>query len=61
MDSLRLHFDINATDRDQDAEVERLLRLGARPADIDQTGQESWHCLADPEGNEFCLLITRPS
>ena len=58
---LRLHFDVNATDRDQDAERERLLELGARPVDIGQTGDESWHCLADPEGNEFCLLRTRLS
>ncbi|MEV6037991.1 VOC family protein [Nonomuraea sp. NPDC052116] len=57
----RLHFDVNATDRDQDAELERLLKLGARPADIGQTGQESWHVLLDPEGNEFCLLRTRLS
>jgi len=35
---------------------ERLLALGARPADIGQTGQEHWHVLADPEGNEFCVL-----
>jgi len=52
----RLHIDVNATDRDQDAELERLLKLRARPADIGQTGQEQWHVLADPEGNEFCLL-----
>lgn len=52
----RLHIDVNATDRDQEAELERLLGLGARPADIGQTGQEQWHVLADPEGNEFCLL-----
>ena len=56
---LRLHIDVNATDRDQDAELERLLALGARPADVGQTGTESWHVLADPEGNEFCLLHTR--
>jgi len=55
----RLHIDVNATDRDQDAELERLLNLGARPADIGQTGQESWHVLADPEGNLFCLLRAR--
>lgn len=55
----RLHVDLSATDRDQDAELERLLRLGARPADVGQTGQESWHVLADPEGNEFCLLRAR--
>ncbi|MFB4320355.1 VOC family protein [Actinomadura sp. 21ATH] len=58
---LPLHFDVNATDRDQDAELERLLALGARPADVGQTGEESWHVLADPEGNEFCLLRTRLS
>ena len=56
---LRLHIDVNATDRDQDGELERLLALGARPADVGQTGIESWHVLADPEGNEFCLLRTR--
>lgn len=55
----RLHIDVNPTDRDQDAELERLLRLGARPADIGQTGQEQWHVLQDPEGNEFCLLKAR--
>lgn len=55
----RLHIDVNATDRDQDAELERLLALGACPADIGQTGEESWHVLADPEGNEFCLLKQR--
>jgi len=53
---LRLHIDVNPTDRDQDAELQRLLRLGARPADIGQTGEEPWHVLLDPEGNEFCLL-----
>jgi catechol 2,3-dioxygenase-like lactoylglutathione lyase family enzyme len=55
----RLHLDVNATDRDQDAELVRLLGLGARRADVGQTGEESWHVLADPEGNEFCLLRTR--
>jgi hypothetical protein len=56
---LRLHFDVNATGSDQDAELERLLEQGARPVDIRQTGAESWHVLADPEGNEFCLLRSR--
>ena len=56
---LRLHIDVNATDRDQDAELERLLAAGAEPVDIGQTGEESWHVLADPEGNEFCLLKAR--
>ncbi|MET9598404.1 VOC family protein [Streptomyces sp. NPDC006459] len=56
---LRLHIDVNPTDRDQDAELERLLALGARPADVGQSGTEDWHVLADPEGNEFCLLRRR--
>ncbi|MES0835714.1 VOC family protein [Nocardiopsis tropica] len=56
---LPLHIDVNATDRDQDAELERLLAAGAERVDIGQTGQEPWHVLADPEGNEFCLLRPR--
>ena len=56
---LRLHIDVSPVDRDQDAELERLLALGARPADVGQTGDEPWHVLADPEGNEFCLLRRR--
>lgn len=56
---LPLHIDVNATDRDQDDELERLLELGARRADVGQTGHETWHVLADPEGNEFCLLRRR--
>ncbi|MFD5322311.1 VOC family protein [Streptomyces sp. NPDC127092] len=56
---LPLHIDVNATDRDQEAELERLIALGAKPADVGQTGDESWHVLADPEGNEFCLLRDR--
>jgi predicted enzyme related to lactoylglutathione lyase len=54
----RLHLDLNATDRDQDAELARLRELGAVPVDIGQ-GTVSWHVLADPEGNEFCLLRRR--
>ncbi|GAB5078855.1 VOC family protein [Arthrobacter sp. AD-310] len=56
---LPLHIDVNPVDRDQDAELERLLALGARRADVGQTGGESWHVLQDPEGNEFCLLRKR--
>ncbi|MFJ5231049.1 VOC family protein [Kitasatospora sp. NPDC088391] len=56
---LRLHLDVNPTDRDADAELERLLALGARPVDVGQSGAEPWHVLQDPEGNEFCLLRTR--
>jgi predicted enzyme related to lactoylglutathione lyase len=55
----RLHLDVNATDRDQDAELERLKDLGARPVDVGQGPDVSWVVLADPEGNEFCLLRSR--
>lgn len=54
----RLHLDVNATDRDQDVELERILALGATPVDIGQ-GDPTWVVLADPEGNEFCLLRRR--
>jgi hypothetical protein len=54
----RLHIDVNPTDREQDEEVRRLLDLGARRADVGQ-GDESWVVLADPEGNEFCVLASR--
>lgn len=53
----RLHLDLAPDDRD--AEVERLERLGARRVDIGQTGDETWVVLADPEGNEFCVLRAR--
>jgi catechol 2,3-dioxygenase-like lactoylglutathione lyase family enzyme len=55
----RLHLDLNATDRDQDAEVQRLLGLGATRAQVGQTGEETWQVLADPEGNVFCVLRSR--
>jgi hypothetical protein len=54
-DKLRLHIDLNATDRSQDEELARLLDLGAKHIDIGQ-GEQSWFVLADPEGHEFCLL-----
>ena len=56
---VRLHVDVGPTDRDQDAELARLLGLGATPADVGQSGDESFHVLADPEGNKFCLLGRR--
>ena len=55
----RVHLDVNPTDREQAEEVQRLLDLGARHADVGQTGEESWVTLADPEGNEFCVLAGR--
>jgi hypothetical protein len=54
----RLHLDVNPTDREQDEEVRRLLELGARRADVGQC-EQSWVVLADPEGNEFCVLASR--
>jgi Glyoxalase-like domain len=54
----RLHLDFRPDD--QQAEVERFLRAGARPADIGQ-GLVSWVVLRDPEDNEFCVLSARPS
>jgi hypothetical protein len=52
----RLHLDVNPSDREQGEEVRRLLDLGARHADVGQRGDENWVVLADPEGNEFCVL-----
>jgi hypothetical protein len=52
----RLHLDFRPDDRD--AEVVRLLALGATRADVGQ-GEPSWVVLADPEGNEFCILGSR--
>lgn len=54
----RLHLDVNPSDREQADEVVRLLALGARRVDVGQ-GEVSWVVLADPEGNEFCVLATR--
>ncbi len=54
----RLHLDVNPTDSKQDDEVRRLLDLGARYVDVGQ-GDVSWVVLADPEGNEFCVLASR--
>lgn len=55
----RLHLDLNPTDRDQAAEVERVLALGAKRIDVGQPADASWVVLADPEGSEFCILASR--
>jgi predicted enzyme related to lactoylglutathione lyase len=55
----RLHIDLAPDDRD--AEVERLLGLGATRVDIGQGDDVSWVVLADPEGNEFCVLRAHQS
>jgi hypothetical protein len=54
----RLHLDFRPDD--QDREVQRMLGLGASRADVGQ-GEQSWVVLADPEGNEFCILSSRRS
>ena len=54
----RLHFDLRPDD--QDAEVARVEKLGATHVDIGQ-GQQTWVVMADPEGNEFCILSPQPS
>jgi Glyoxalase-like domain len=55
----RLHLDLRPAD--QQVTVDRLLTLGATHAEIGQTGEEPWVVLADPEGNEFCVLAPRPA
>ena len=54
----RVHLDVNPTGCDQDEELARLHSLGATDVDVGQ-GEQTWYVLADPEGNEFCLLRTR--
>ncbi|MGW4671218.1 VOC family protein [Streptomyces sp. NPDC004324] len=52
----RLHLDLTSAAEDREAEIERILALGARRADVGQSGSESWTVLCDPEGNEFCVV-----
>lgn len=54
----RLHFDLRGGEEQQPV-VERLLAMGASPADIGQ-GLVPWGVLADPEGNPFCVMEERP-
>ena len=54
----RWHYDLAPTD--QAAEVRRLEQLGARRVDIGQ-GDVDWVVMADPEGNEFCVLRSLPA
>lgn len=56
----RLHLDLVA-DGDPQTEVRRLVELGARHVDVGQTGTEGFTVLADPEGNEFCVLDGPPT
>jgi hypothetical protein len=58
----RLHVDVRPPDgSDQATELDRLLTLGAVRVDVGQGPDVTWHVLADPEGNEFCLLRSTPS
>jgi hypothetical protein len=53
----RLHFDLRPTDATREDEVARLLALGATGvADHRRPDGSGWVTLADPEGNEFCVL-----
>ncbi|MDX3638447.1 VOC family protein [Streptomyces sp. MB09-02B] len=55
----RLHFDlVPSADSDQQSEIDRLVALGAAPADIGQ-GPVDWAVLVDPDGHEFCVLPPR--
>lgn len=56
----RLHLDLapHLTD-DRSAEIERLLAMGATRVDVGQSDTATWDVLADPEGNEFCVLSAR--
>jgi predicted enzyme related to lactoylglutathione lyase len=57
----RLHLDLRSTSLDdQAALVERLIGLGATPADVGQSDEAQFVVLADPEGNDFCVLEPRP-
>ena len=55
----RVHLDLTTGSDDRDAEIERLLALGARRVDIGQTGTESWTVLADPEGTSSAWCARR--
>jgi Glyoxalase-like domain len=55
-DKNRNHPDLVADDGDVEAEVDRLVALGARRVDVGQSGDEGFVVLADPEDNEFCVL-----
>ncbi|UBU18701.1 VOC family protein [Nonomuraea gerenzanensis] len=54
----RLHLDLSPIDGGTDEEVTRLLGLGAVRRDVGQGQGRSWVVMADPEGNEFCVLRT---
>ncbi len=53
----RLHIDLSPVDATQADELRRLIDLGASRVDVGQPGTVTWVVLADPEGNELCLLV----
>ena len=56
----RLHLDLAPhTSDDRDAEIARLKALGATEVDVGQGPEATWTVLADPQGNEFCVLSSR--
>ena len=55
----RLHIDLRP--EDQAAEVARLERLGAQRTDVGQSSDVTWIVMADPHGNEFCVLKALPA
>ncbi|MEJ7801203.1 MAG: VOC family protein [Ilumatobacter sp.] len=56
----RLHIDLAPhTSDDRDAEIAALLERGATLVDVGQRSDITWTVLADPEGNEFCVLSSR--
>jgi hypothetical protein len=53
----RVHLDLKPAEGTRDEELERLLQLGARQvADHRRDDGTGWVTLADPEGNEFCIV-----
>lgn len=54
----RLHLDVSPIDGSTEDEVTRLLGLGATRTDVGQGSDRNWVVMADPEGNEFCVLRT---
>jgi Glyoxalase-like domain len=58
----RVHLDMRPTDRTREQETERVIALGAtKLADHRRPDGSGWITLADPEGNEFCILSKDPA
>ena len=54
----RMHFCLRSTDLTRDEEVQRILGLGATMVNDLRQPDRGWAVLADPEGNEFCVLLS---